>query len=136
MYDNSLKVPLLVRWPGGAAPGTVAESIISNLAWYATLAEMGGADVPAGVLLRGRSFAPLLRGDTLEDPHARVSNSRMDARRDELFNLVDDPAESVNLIAEDTPEVRAVIEYLDARPVERMTEIDDPALPLAARLTK
>ena len=60
----------------------------------------------------------------------------MDARRDELFNLVDDPAESVNLIAEDTPEVRAVIEYLDARPVERMTEIDDPALPLAARLTK
>jgi len=160
MYDNSLKVPLLVRWPGVTAPGTVVESIVSNLDWYATLAEMGGADVPAGVLLRGRSFVPLLRGNTPEDwptelyaeysthhqswthmrayrtPEWKLVRDLLDARRDELFNLAEDPAESVNLIAEDTPEVRTALEYLDARLVERMTEIDDPVLPLAARLTR
>lgn len=158
MYDNSLKVPLLVRWPGVVAPGTVVESIVSNLDWYPTLAETGGADVPAGTPLRGRSFAPLLRGDAPPDwptelyaaysthhqswthmrawrtPRWKLVRDLLDARRDELFNLADDPAESVNLIAEDTPEVRAALRYLDARIVERMTEIDDPALPLAMRL--
>lgn len=161
MYDNSLKVPLLVRWPGVVSPGTVVESIVSNLDWYPTLAEIGGADVPAGTLLRGRSFASLLtRGDTPPDwpeefyaeysthhqswthmrayrtPEWKLVRDLLDARRDELFNLMDDPAESVNLIAEDTPEVRAAIKYLDARIVERMNEIDDPVLPLAARLTQ
>ncbi len=160
MYDNSLKAPLFVRWPGVTAPGTVVESIVSNLDWYATLAEMSGADVPAGVLLRGRSFVPLLQGDTPEDwptefyaeysthhqswthmrayrtPEWKLVRDLLDARRDELFNLAEDPAESVNLIAEDTPEVRTALEYLDARLVERMTEINDPVLPLAARLIK
>ena len=159
MYDNSLKVPLLIRWPGVIEPGAVVESIVSNLDWYPTLAEAGGAAVPAGTPLRGRSFAPLLRGETPSDwptefyaeysthhqswthmrawrtPEWKLVRDLLDARRDELFNLAEDPAESVNLIAEDAPEVRAAIRYLDARIVERMTETGDAALPLAARLT-
>ena len=160
MYDNSLNVPLLVRWPGVVAPGTVVESLVSNLDWYPTLAEIGGAAVSAGTTLRGRTFVPLLQGAAPPDwptefyaeysthhqswthmrawrtPEWKLVRDLLSPRRDELFNLTDDPAERVNLIAEDTPEVRAALRYLDARIVERMTEIADPVLPLATRLTE
>ncbi len=160
MYDNSLNVPLLVRWPGVVAPGTVVESLVSNLDWYPTLAEIGGAAVSAGTTLRGRTFVPLLQGAAPPDwptefyaeysthhqswthmrawrtPEWKLVRDLLSPRRDELFNLTDDPAERVNLIAEDTPEVRAALRYLDARIVQRMIEIADPMLPLAARLTE
>lgn len=56
-YEESVRVPLLVRGPGVARGGTRAH-LVSQVDYAATLLELAGARVPAGI--DGRSFAPLL----------------------------------------------------------------------------
>jgi arylsulfatase A-like enzyme len=63
MYDNSLRVPTMVRWPGVLTPGTVVEETVSNLDWFPTFLAMAGVSPPQ-LLLRGRDFLPLLRVST------------------------------------------------------------------------
>ncbi|PYQ08414.1 MAG: hypothetical protein DMF82_01535 [Acidobacteria bacterium] len=57
-YEESIRVPLVVRGPG-VPPGTCEEPVL-NIDFAPTLAELAGAAAPAGV--DGRSFAPLLHG--------------------------------------------------------------------------
>jgi uncharacterized sulfatase len=62
MYDNSLRVPLIVRWPGVIAPGRTITETGSHFDWYPTLLEAAGA--PASTpRFRGRSLLPLFRGE-------------------------------------------------------------------------
>ncbi len=61
MFDNSIRVPLLVRWPGTVAPGTTIDRVVSNLDLFPTILEMTGSGVPDNLKLSGRSFVPLLR---------------------------------------------------------------------------
>jgi arylsulfatase A-like enzyme len=65
MYEESLKMPFLVRWPGQVKPGTVNERIILNVDFAPTLLDAVGRKVPAD--MQGRSFLPLLRGQTPAD---------------------------------------------------------------------
>ena len=158
MYDNSLKVPLIVRWPGAAEPRRVVDEVVSNLDWYRTLVDMAGAEVPRGQTVRGRSIVPLLEGESpsgwptelyaeysthhqswthmraYRTPQWKLVRDLLNPDRDELYRLADDPAETTNLIESDAPEVMRALEYLDARIIERMSEIGDPVLPLAERL--
>ena len=43
MYDNSLRVPTCVVWPGGTKPGTRIDSSVTNLDWYPTMQAVVGA---------------------------------------------------------------------------------------------
>jgi len=52
----------------------------------------------------------------------------LNPERDELYNLEKDPAETTNLIADPSPEVREVIKTLHAKILERMRQINDPVL--------
>lgn len=65
MYEQSLRTPLLVRWPGVVNAGTFCDEIVSNVDFAATLLEAGGIEVPTD--LDGRSFVPLLRGERPAD---------------------------------------------------------------------
>lgn len=66
MYEESLKCPLLVRWPGKIAPGSVNETdIVSNLDFAETFCDIAGIDVPSD--MQGRSLAPVLEGKTPTD---------------------------------------------------------------------
>jgi arylsulfatase A-like enzyme len=65
MYEESLKTPLLVRWPGVVAPGTTNESIVSNLDFAETFLDIAGVAVPAD--MQGRSLVKLFQGETPED---------------------------------------------------------------------
>jgi arylsulfatase A-like enzyme len=66
MYEESLKCPLLVRWPGTVARGTVNhEDIVSNLDFAETFLEIAGVAVPDD--MQGRSFVPILKGNTPAD---------------------------------------------------------------------
>ena len=67
LYDNSLKVPAIVKWPSVVAPGTVIDDTTTSLDWYPTLIEMAGAKLPDDHLVRGRSLVPLIRGETVAD---------------------------------------------------------------------
>jgi len=62
MYEESLRTPLLVRWPGVVEPGSVRGDLAMNLDLAQTLLEMGG--VPAPASMQGSSLVPLLRGRT------------------------------------------------------------------------
>ena len=63
LYDSGLRVPLLVRWPGRIAPGTVREDPVSFVDFAPTLLALAGAPVPAH--LQGRVF---LGGDMAPAP--------------------------------------------------------------------
>ncbi|MBW3631871.1 MAG: sulfatase [Chloroflexi bacterium] len=59
-YDESIKVPLVVRGPGVAA-GRVEDRLVLNADLAPTFAELAGATSPDFV--DGRSLVPLLRGE-------------------------------------------------------------------------
>jgi arylsulfatase A-like enzyme len=65
MYEQSLRTPLLIRWPGVTAAGSVCEAIASNLDLASTFLEMAGLTPPAD--MQGRSLVPLLKGETPAD---------------------------------------------------------------------
>ena len=62
IYEESLRTPLLVRWPGVAKPGTVNKDLVSNLDFAETFLDIAGAPVPSD--MQGRSLVPLLKGRT------------------------------------------------------------------------
>lgn len=65
MYEESLKMPFIAKWPGVTKPGSVNEDMIQNLDYAETFLEMAGAPIPDD--MQGRSLVPLLKGDTPED---------------------------------------------------------------------
>lgn len=62
------RVPLIIRWPGVTddAAGRVCDELLLNLDLAPTVADALGLDIPSG--WAGRSFLPLLKGDTLASP--------------------------------------------------------------------
>jgi arylsulfatase A-like enzyme len=62
MYEESLRTPLVMRWPGTAKAGGVEERIVSNVDFAPTFLQAAGAKVPAD--MQGASFVPLVRGAT------------------------------------------------------------------------
>ena len=62
MWDTSLRVPLLVRWPGVAKPGSVVSETVANIDTLPTMCGMLGVPVPGNLVQRGRDYSPMLRG--------------------------------------------------------------------------
>ena len=65
IFEESLRTPLLVRWPGVTNPGTTNADIVSNVDFAATFLEAAGVETPKD--LHGRSLVPLLKGQTPVD---------------------------------------------------------------------
>ncbi len=65
MYDESLRMPLIVRWPGVTKPGSVCAELVQNLDFASTL--LAAAGVPAPDDLQGESLVPLLKGQRPAD---------------------------------------------------------------------
>jgi arylsulfatase A-like enzyme len=61
MYEESLRMPLLVRYPREVAPGTATGGLALNVDFAQTFLELAG--VPAHPRMQGRSLVPLLRGE-------------------------------------------------------------------------
>lgn len=61
MYEESLRTPLLVRWPGVVKAGSVNHELVMNLDFAQTLLDIAG--VESSPEMQGKSFAPLLRGE-------------------------------------------------------------------------
>jgi len=125
MYEPSLRVPLLIRAPGIAKPGSVASAFALNIDHAPTFLALAGLEIPAA--MQGRSLVPLLRGESppdwrtsfyyryYHDPgdhetaahyglrtttHKLIHYWKKDAW--ELFDLRSDPEELVNLAGEAT----------------------------------
>ncbi|MEZ6141414.1 MAG: sulfatase [Zavarzinella sp.] len=65
IYEESLRTPLLVRWPGVTKPGSTNNKIVSNLDFPETFLDAVGAPIPAD--MQGKSLIPLLKGETPAD---------------------------------------------------------------------
>jgi arylsulfatase A-like enzyme len=121
MYEPSIRVPLLVRFPRRARAGLADRThMVLNVDVAPTLLELAGVPVPAG--LHGRSFVPLLQGkqtpwrdailyEYYEYPAEHCVRKNRGVRTDryklihlyeqpeewELYDLATDPDETVNL---------------------------------------
>jgi choline-sulfatase len=150
LYDNSLRVPALIRWPGVITPGKTIEQTISFLDWFPTVLAMAALSVPKDQTIRGRDFLPLLKGSVVEWDNdlfvqytmrgAGVMRAYRTRRwklvrdfdhfiKDELYDLANDPAETANLIDSPEPRIQNVRRSLNAKLLEKMRSIKDPALP-------
>jgi arylsulfatase A-like enzyme len=65
IYEESVRTPLLVNWPGVTRPGTTNNSLVSNLDLAETFLDAAGVPVPAD--MQGRSLRPILSGQTPQD---------------------------------------------------------------------
>lgn len=66
MYEESLRMPFVVRYPKAIKAGTVVEEICNNTDFLPTLLDLAGVkELPPEQ--QGHSFAPLLRGETIDD---------------------------------------------------------------------
>jgi len=65
MYEESLKMPFIVSWPGVTQPGSRDSHLIQNLDYAETFLEIAGAKIPAD--MQGRSLVPLLKGQSPKD---------------------------------------------------------------------
>ena len=65
MYEESLRMPLLVRYPGIVAPGSVSDEITVNIDFAPTFLDFADTPIPSD--MQGRSLRPILEGNTLQD---------------------------------------------------------------------
>ncbi|MDQ7066002.1 MAG: sulfatase [candidate division KSB1 bacterium] len=65
MYEESLRVPLLMRWPGVIGAGAMEHSMVLNVDFAPTILEAAGARIPRS--MHGRSFLAMLQGRRLQD---------------------------------------------------------------------
>ncbi len=63
MYEESLHMPFIVKWPGVTKAGSVNEHLVQNLDFAETFLDIAGVAIPDD--MQGHSLVPLLRG---EDP--------------------------------------------------------------------
>lgn len=116
MYEESLRSPLLIRWPGKTKAGSKCEKMVMNLDFAETFLDLAGAPIPAD--MQGASLKPLLRGERPKDwrrsiyyryyeyPAVHMVNKHYGVRTDhykliyfhelgewELFDLEKDPQE-------------------------------------------
>ena len=130
MYENSIKVPLVISHPGCIPEGSVQGAMVSAYDFMPTLLDYLGLPLPAGVDLPGQSVLPLLQGqsDTGREEvviYDEYGSTRMVRTEEwkyvhrypdgphELYDLVNDPDERANLA--DDPQQGVRIGELKAR---------------------
>jgi arylsulfatase A-like enzyme len=122
-YDESLRIPLLVRWPKLPGRGRKVDQLALNLDLAPTFLDLAGVKIPAQ--MQGRSWRPLLEGEAggvanwrtaffyeyfFERGYSiptvlavRTDNAKLikypgHDEWTELFNLAADPYETKNLV--------------------------------------
>ncbi|MCK5804508.1 MAG: DUF4976 domain-containing protein, partial [Lentisphaeria bacterium] len=65
MYEESLRMPFVIRYPRGIKPGQVSEDMILNVDFAPTWLDYAGIEIPD--TFQGRSFRPVVEGSTPSD---------------------------------------------------------------------
>ena len=139
IYQGGVREPLIIYWPGHTKPGSVSDTMVSLIDFYPTVLDIAGVPLPAAQPVDGVSLTPLLQTGVepqLNDRPLFWYNVTCEAKEDgeiilpvasvrkngwrlvknfgrplELYNLSDDPSESVNE-APKQPERTAELEKL------------------------
>ncbi len=122
-HDDSIKVPMVISWPGTITAGQVVEEFVGLQDLMPTILEWAGLDIPG--YLHGTSIVPLLgeesvpwrdshytenviRGPFIEQRSIRTNEWKLILTRsvrflqgytalNELYDLVNDPEEELNI---------------------------------------
>jgi len=146
MYEESLRMPFLIRWPGQVKADTANNGMILNVDFAPTLLAVTGEKVPAD--MQGRSFLPLLRGESPADwrtsmyyryyhypqdhrvqPHYGIRTLKHKLiyfnkiNQWELFDLEKDPHELKNVYAD--PAYAETVKKLKAEMYQLKAELKD-----------
>jgi arylsulfatase A-like enzyme len=65
MYEESFRMPLVVRWPGQIPGGSASDALVQNLDFAPTFLEAAGVAIPPD--MQGKSMLPLLRAGGAQD---------------------------------------------------------------------
>ena len=65
MYEESIRVPLLIRYPGETRPGRVENRFVVNTDFAPTFLDYAGARIPGD--MQGQSLRPLMAGSAAPD---------------------------------------------------------------------
>jgi arylsulfatase A-like enzyme len=65
IFEESLRTPLLVRWPGVTKPGSTSSELVSNVDFAPTLLDAAGVQIPQEI--QGKSMKGVLQGHTPAD---------------------------------------------------------------------
>ena len=152
LYDDVVRVPLMIRHPGASGTGQTSPRFVYNLLDLGpTVLELAGAEAAPEQPFHGRSLVPLLRSEdglapgewrdcvvaTYNGQQFGLFTQRMirtDAWKyvwnltdvDELYDLRQDPAELLNLIG--TEEHRGLAADLRGRLYALLRADEDPAV--------
>jgi arylsulfatase A-like enzyme len=146
MYEESLRIPVLLRWPAVVRPGSRTEALALNVDFAPSFLAAAGVPVPAS--MQGRSLVPLLRGETpsdwrsaiyyryYHDPGHHDTRAHYGVRTAthklidywtkgqwELFDLRSDPGELRNLYGQ--PAQQAITAELEATLARLRAELQD-----------
>ncbi len=151
MYQESLRTPLMIRWPGVVKPGSVDNHMVSNVDFAETFLDAAGIAAPKG--MQGHSFLPILHGESPTDwrnsfyyhYYEGVERDHHVPRHEgvttgdakliyfyplhewQMFDLRADPEELHNLWNE--PGSAALQEKLLAELIRQRTELNVPPVP-------
>jgi arylsulfatase A-like enzyme len=148
MYEESLRMPFLVRWPARIKPGTRSDAIGLNVDFAPTFLDLAGL-APA-TDMQGRSLLPVLRGQVpgdwrtsmyyryYHDPGDHNTRAHYGVRTKthkliyfwkkdqwELFDLVNDPYELHNLYGQPGEEALTAELKAELARVKRAARDDD-----------
>jgi arylsulfatase A-like enzyme len=146
MYDESIRMPFLIRWPAAIKPGTTEAAMALNIDFAPTFLEMAGLAVPAD--MQGRSIVPVLKGQRpadwrkswyyryYHDPGDHNTRAHYGVRTEthkliyfwkknqwECYDLVKDPDELHNLAAD--PANAELVEELKKELYRLKKEVQD-----------
>lgn len=65
MYEESLAMPFIIRWPGVVKAGSRFKPMIQNIDYAPTFLEIAGLMIPPEI--QGRSFVSILKGQIPDD---------------------------------------------------------------------
>lgn len=146
MYEESIRMPFLVRYPPAIKPGSVSDAMVLNVDFAPTFLDFAGLSAPADV--QGRSFKSVLSGNTPDDwrkiwyyryyhypadhrvqPHYGVRTDRHKLiyfnriNQWELFDLQTDPHEMKNLYS--NPQNQQLVTELKSEMTRLRKELND-----------
>lgn len=146
MYEESIRMPFLVRWPKGIPAGKTQDALAINCDFAPTFLELAGAPVPES--MQGRSLVPLLQGAKpaswrtsfyyryYHDPGDHNTRAHYGIRTDthklmyfwkkdqwECFDLIRDPQELKNIYNE--PAAAGVVAELKRELTRLKAEVKD-----------
>jgi len=142
-YEESVRVPFLIRYPGVIPAGKVIADPFSTVDVYPTLAGLAGLKAPEG--LDGLDYSPVLRQESSKPPRdyaflqmmyayvpwpgwralrtSRYTYARTVKGPWLLYDIAKDPCQTNNLVND--PAFRPLVEQMDKRLAFIMKETDD-----------